>query len=142
MSSMRKACRFGFRLLQITTHNPSRWSHVFGTALSASDEVADRSCTLLRLPQVSVNDLLPEAGDPVKVELALFPKTHASISALEFTCLVLLLKRARARRIFEFGTYKGVSITQLALNLPADSSIYTLDLPDESNNTRFAIADP
>ena len=51
------------------------------------------------------------------------------------------MKRARARSVFEFGTYKGVSITQLALNLPADSRIFTLDLPDEPATTRFAIAD-
>src|SRR5262249_23258031 len=75
-------------------------------------------------------------------ELALFPKTHASISPLEFSCLVLLMNKARTRNIFEFGTYKGVSITQLALNLPADAKIYTLDLPAEPSATRFAIADP
>jgi predicted O-methyltransferase YrrM len=57
---------------------------------------------------------------------------------LEFTALLLLFKRANARRIFEFGTFKGISITQMALNLPPESEIYTLDLPDESLNTQFA----
>jgi predicted O-methyltransferase YrrM len=76
------------------------------------------------------------------VELALFPRAHASVSVVEFICLVLLLKRARAERIFEFGTYKGISITQLALNVPEGGEICTLDLPDESINTRLAIADP
>lgn len=139
---MRKVFRLGFRLLKIGAGNPARISHVLGTALAATDEVVDRSCDLLRLPQLEVNDLLPEAGDPWMAQLALFPKTHASISVLEFTCLILLLKRAKATRVFEFGTYKGVSITQLALNLPADSTIYTLDLPESPLDTRFAISDP
>lgn len=96
----------------------------------------------MRLRQVGVRDLLPADGPPLKVELAVFPQTYASVSVLEIMCLVLLLKKSNARNIFEFGTYKGVSITQLALNLPPGSRIHTLDLPDEPTETRFAIADP
>ena len=142
MSSIRKAAQLGFRLAKISVCNPQRLSHVLGTALSASDEVIDRSCDLLRLQRVNVNDLLPETGDPLRVELALFPKTYASVSVFEYICLIVLVKRAKAMRVFEFGTYKGVSITQLALNLPAGSSIYTLDLPEEPIKTRLTIADP
>ena len=141
MSSFGKAAKLGWRLLKITALQPSRLSHVLGTALWASEEVAHHDRDLTRFPVTTVDDLLPVTGPPLKIELALFPKTHASISPLEFTCLVLLMKRTRARNIFEFGTYKGVSITQLALNLPPESKIYTLDLPDEPTDTRFAIAD-
>lgn len=142
MSSISKAVQLASRLAKIGVCNPQRLSYVLGTALSASDAVVDRSLDLLRLPRVDVNELLPEAGEPLKVELALFPKTYASVSVLEFICLVLLLKRTRAERIFEFGTYKGVSITQLALNVPPGREIYTLDLPDEPIATRLVIADP
>jgi predicted O-methyltransferase YrrM len=138
MNSMQKAGRLIFRLLKITVSNPRRLSHVLGTALSASDDVVDQSCDLLQLPQVDVNDLLPPAGYLWEIKMAMFPKTHASISLLEFTALILLLKRASSKRIFEFGTFKGISITQLALNLPPDSEIYTLDLPDEQLNTQFS----
>jgi len=41
------------------------------------------------------------------------------------------MARAQARRVFEFGTYKGVSTTQIALNLPPDGHVFTLDLPPE-----------
>jgi len=142
MSAVGKLAQLSSRLIKIAVSRPVRLGHVLGTALWAAGEVADHDCDLLRFRQVSVNDLLPPEGPPWKVELALFPRTHASISPLEFTCLVLLMKQARARNIFEFGTYKGVSITQLALNLPPDSGIYTLDLPDEPTQTRLAIADP
>ena len=142
MNSVGKAAQLFGRLLKLAVTNPARLSHVLGTALNASEEVLHRERDLLRFPGMAIDDLLPSDGPPLKIELALFPKTHASISPLEFTCLVLLLKKARARSIFEFGTYQGVSVTQLALNLPPDSRIYTLDLPDQPAPTRFAIADP
>ncbi len=142
MNSVRNAGRLGYRLLQIAVTNPRRLAHVLGAALWASDEVASRAHDLLRLQPLNVDDLLPPEGPPLRIELALFPRTHASISVLEFTCLILLMKRAQARSVFEFGTFKGVSITQLALNLPPDSRVCTLDLPGETAPTRFAIADP
>jgi predicted O-methyltransferase YrrM len=138
MNSLQKAGRLSCRLLKIAATNPRRLSHVLGTALSASDDVVDESCDLLRLPHVNVNDLLPAVGDLWEIRMLMFPKTHASISLLEFTALLLLLKRANSKRVFEFGTFKGISITQLALNLPPESEICTLDLPDESLNTQFA----
>jgi len=142
MSSARKALQLGARLLKIAAVNPTRLRIVLGTALSATDAVIDPACDLSRLAQVTVNDLLPPEGPPLRVNLALFPKTHASVSVLEFTCLALLLAKARAKNVFEFGTYKGVSVTQLALNLPEASRILTLDLPDEHHSTQFKISDP
>lgn len=138
MNQIQKAARLGVRLLKIAATNPRRLSHVLGTALSVSDDVVDKSCDLLRLPAVDINDLLPAAGEPWEIKMLMFPKTHASISLLEFNALILLLKRANSKRIFEFGTFKGISITQLALNLPDDSEICTLDLPDEQLNTTFS----
>ncbi|MGP8200067.1 MAG: O-methyltransferase [Limisphaerales bacterium] len=142
MNSIRKAARLGFRLLKIGATNPRRLSHVLGAALAASDEVVDRSCDLLCFPSVHPHDLLPESGYPGMVRLALFPKSYASISMIETASLILLMKKAGAGNVFEFGTFKGISVTQFALNLPADSLICTLDLPDEMSNTKFAITDP
>lgn len=142
MNSFQKALSLGFRLVKIGVGNPRRLSHVLGTALYATDEVIDRSRDLLRIPSTDINDLLPAAGNPGEIKLAIFPKTYASISFLESVALILLMKRAEAKRIFEFGTYKGFSITQLALNLPPETEIYTLDLPEGPIRTHFAIADP
>ena len=96
----------------------------------------------MRLGQVGVDQLIPESMEAFRLQLAVFPKTHASVSVFEFLSLVLLMKRVAATRVFEFGTYKGVSITQLALNLPPESLIYTLDLPEDSAVTRLLIPDP
>ena len=139
MASLRKLFHFGFRLVRIAFGNPTRLSHVLGTAFAASEEVSARSLDLLRLPQVTVEDLLPEDGH-IRASFAFFPKTNASVSVLEFVCLVLLLKKTPAVSIFEFGTYKGVSITQLALNVTQGARILTLDLPEEPAVTAFDIS--
>ncbi len=140
MSSFRKALCLAGRLLKIAATNPSRLSHVLGTTLAVSSEVVDRSLDLQRFKHVYVEDLLPEPGEILRAQFAFFPKTNASISVLEFVSLVLLLSKVQARSVFEFGTYKGVSITQLAINLPADARIYTLDLPEEYSGTAFPIS--
>ena len=141
MSLVSKSLQLIGRTLKIAATNPSRLSHVFGNALNACDQVADRSTDLLRFRPVSPESLLPAGGEPGRMQLAVFPQSHASVSILEFNCLILLMRQARARNVFEFGTFKGISITQLALNLPADSRICTLDLPDETLQTRLSIAD-
>jgi Methyltransferase domain len=51
---------------------------------------------------------------------------------LETILLVAAAKIVDAKRVFEFGTYHGTSSFNLALNLPADGEVYTLDLPDTS----------
>src|SRR5256885_16960582 len=52
------------------------------------------------------------------------------------------MKKARAVNVFEFGTYKGVSISQLALNLPREGHAYTLDLPEGQTDSHFPISIP
>lgn len=142
MSHIRKMARLSANLLKISFANPKRLSHVLGAALSASEEVADKGLDLLRFPQVTVGELLSGEGLDLRVTLALFPEASSSISELEALGLVLLLKKAKAVNVFEFGTYKGVSITQLALNLPKGSRIFTLDLPDDDPRSVFAITAP
>lgn len=139
--SVRKAFRLASQLLKISCRNPRRLSHVLGTALAACYEVADPALDILRLPHVSVEDLLP-IRDADRITLQAFPKTNASVSPIETVALILLLRRTGARNIFEFGTYKGASITQLALNARSNSRIYTLDLPETQTGSRLGISDP
>ena len=138
MNAIQKLGCLGFRLIKIAACNPRRLSHVLGTALSASDDVIEKKLDLLRLPSLDMSALLPSPGETWEIKMLMFPKTHASISLSEFLALLLLLKRAGAKQIFEFGTFKGVSVTQLALNLPSEAEIYTLDLPEEALRTSFA----
>jgi len=57
---------------------------------------------------------------------SLFEDGTQSIEGLYF--LVSLAKALDARRVFEFGTFTGVTAYTLAMNLP-QSTIHTLDLP-------------
>ena len=141
MQFIRKSFCLGGRLIKLGLTNPARLSHVFGAGLHASEEVRSRDLDLLRIPMVTVDDLLPGDSE-FRAVIALFPKAHAAVSPLEAVALAVLLRKADARNVFEFGTYKGVSITQIALNLPPDSKIYTLDLPEDDPRSAFAITDP
>ena len=89
MNSLQKSARLGFRLVKIAATNPRRLSHVPGIALSASDNVVDNACDLVRLPTVEINDLLPAAGTLWEVKMLMFPKSHATVSLLEFSALLL-----------------------------------------------------
>jgi hypothetical protein len=142
MNALQKAGRLCANLLRIGLTNPRRLHYVMGMTLAATEDVADRSLDLLRLPHMRVEDLLPAPGSGFRATLALFHKTNASVSVLEFFTLILLLKRANAASVFEFGTYKGASITQMALNLGPQSRIYTLDLPEDDPRSRYAISSP
>jgi predicted O-methyltransferase YrrM len=136
----RKAALLAVRLAAVAVRNPERLSHVLGSALAASAEVRDPTADLLVFEQVTMDELLPAIHEERAI-LALFPRAHASVAVVEFLALVLLLKRAKAKHVFEFGTYKGVSITQLALNVPADGRVMTLDLPEGQTKTQFGIPD-
>ncbi len=140
MGAVKKLLLLAGRLLRIALYSPRNLTHVLGQALSASADVANPRANLLRFPRKTVEDLLPEEGESWRLNLAMMPRSNASVSTLEFVCLLLLMKRARAGCVFEFGTYKGVSITQLALNLPDGAKIYTLDLPDGQVTTELPIS--
>jgi len=140
MTFIQKLARLAGNLLRISLTNPKRLRYVLGMTLAATDDVADPFIDLVRLPPVNVEDLLPAAGSTLRGSLILFSQTNASISVLEAVALTLLMKEAGAARVFEFGTYKGVSTTQLALNLPAEGRLYTLDLPEGDPRSRFPIS--
>ena len=141
MNSVGKTFRLATRAAKLLFTRPARLTHLMGCALHATDEVVDHTTDLLRLEHVLPEDLLPEDQSLPIVALVLFSKNHASLSLLETVCLNLLMKKACAKSIFEFGTYKGVSISQLAMNLPEGSLIRTLDLPDQAD-IALNISDP
>jgi len=68
----------------------------------------------------------------------LFHEVQAAISPLEALALASLIRSHGYKRIFEFGTYQGVSTTQFALNVGSDGKVYTLDLPE--NDPRHGLA--
>lgn len=125
---MKKTFKFLNRLAKIALNKPADLKLIFGTANSVAEAI-ELPCADIRffpsLDYVAITDCSS------KFIMQTFPGIGASISMLEGAALAALIQKVGAKRIFEFGTYKGVSTTQLALNLPDDGMIYTLDLPED-----------
>ncbi len=127
------------RLGKIAVRNPRALREVGGVALALAEQLTDPEVDVTVLPKVAVEDILGDAVGENVLSLWAVPAVARSVSLHEAVCLAALMKLARARRVFEFGTYRGVSTTQLALNLPPDGMIFTLDLPVENLTTKFAL---
>lgn len=115
------------RLTKIAVRNPSDLRHVIGTANWAAGEIEDAYTDIRSLPSVDLFAICPG----MRMTIQALPGIRSSITALECAALASLARHANAKRVFEFGTYKGVSTTQLALNVAAGGMVYTLDLPED-----------
>jgi len=120
----------------ITLRNPRDLSHVFGVANSVAKDIENPIADTRSFPHM---DLAEIAGGSIRLSFQTFPRIGASISLVEAAALTALIHKINAKRIFEFGTYKGVSTTQLALNLPQDGMVLSLDLPEDHPAYSLAI---
>lgn len=123
-----KLIQLGGRLLKITTRNPRDLQHVLGIANWAAGEIVDPVADIRGIPYVDVLNICPGTQ---RWTLQSFPSVGASVSPMECAALAALSHLVAAKRVFEFGTYKGVSTTQLALNLADGGMVFTLDLPED-----------
>jgi predicted O-methyltransferase YrrM len=129
----------GQRLLTIICKNPRGLRPVLGCALSEAENHLDPSRDTARLPVVSLTQIADENKEPLETVVSLFPRITHSISTAEAVSLGVLLQKVKARRVFEFGTNRGISTTQLALNIGADGMVFTLDLPRQNRQTKMDI---
>lgn len=136
---MNKTLSFLKRIVKITKNNPRDLRVVFGTANSVAEEIENPESDVRAFSQIDYSDI---TGKSSRFVMQTFPGIGASISMLEGAALVALIQRVDAKQIFEFGTYKGVSTTQLALNIPNDGMVYTLDLPEDHPAYSLAIPKP
>lgn len=132
-----KAFQLGARLLSIGSRTPRDLQHILGIANWAAGEIADPAADTRMIPHVDVLDICPGTNRWV---LQSFPSVGASVSPLECAALAALSNLVQAKRVFEFGTYKGVSTTQLALNLGEGGMVFTLDLPE--NHPAYSLPIP
>lgn len=140
-STLSKMLNLAARLPRIFS-NPRLLRKIAGTALGMSDEVMVPGCDLTKFPDVGLVDLIAGCPEQTRVTLALFPKFPCSVSPLEAFSLAVLLVKARAKQVFEFGTYLGISTSQLALNIGGDGKVFTLDLPEDDPRVKLVIDDP
>jgi predicted O-methyltransferase YrrM len=82
------------------------------------------------LAERRLDDLVP-AGEAAEVRMPMAAIDAAddwTMPLAELATLAAICARARPRRIFEIGTYTGLSTLVMAMNAPADAEIHTLDL--------------
>jgi predicted O-methyltransferase YrrM len=133
---MKKTLPFIYRIAKIALNNPSDLRVVFGTANSVAEAIEFPSADIRVFPSEEYACITSVSS---RFVMQSFPGVGASITMLEGATLAAFIQKVGAKRIFEFGTYKGVSTTQLALNLPDDGMVYTLDLPEDHPAYTLAI---
>ncbi len=139
-SNVGKSLLLAGRTLKIALRNPSALRELFGNSLATAEQLTDPAVDVTVLPAVTVESIIAGTGDDdATLAIRATPQVARSISLHEALCLSVLMKRVNARHVFEFGTYRGVSTTQLALNLPPDGLVFTLDLPITDLNTKFEL---
>ena len=116
------------RLLKIALRNPQDLKHILGITNWAAGEIVDPVADIRSIPSIDLLDICPGSQ---RWAMQSFPSVGASVSPMECAALAALAHLVGAKRIFEFGTYKGVSTTQLALNIAAGGIVFTLDLPED-----------
>lgn len=123
-----KTNQFLSRILKIGAKNPRDIQYIFGIANAAAEAIANPQADTRCFERINVLDL---ADATTRWTLQLFPGVGASVSPMECAALAALIAKTNASRVFEFGTYKGVSTTQLALNISPQGRVFTLDLPED-----------
>lgn len=89
-------------------------------------------------------ELLPELRtDRRRATLAHVPGEGIATAVDELAYLALITATLEPRRIFEFGTFRGRTALNFAINAPSDAEVLTLDLPPEvtGSESRLGAAD-
>jgi predicted O-methyltransferase YrrM len=94
---------------------------------------------------ISAGELLSDPlGGEVKVPVlrplgaGLMNIEYAAASITERAVLGMLVRSASAKRIFEIGSFRGVTALTMALNAPEPAVIWTLDLPPDLSSGQVA----
>ena len=92
------------------------------------------------IPSSRLCDVFPESLEHGENALRDFLGFWGNISVEELCKLCLVVQGLKPKRIFEFGTYNGLTTRQMAINAPADCRIVTLDI-DPANASALDIGE-
>lgn len=105
---------------------PEKANQFLCGALALNDHISYKSSTI---PEKTLETIFPTlCGGDFHVG-RVFPRDGSNISPLETLCLAAIVKHLAPRIAFEIGTSMGVTSFNIALNLPQDGKLFTLDLP-------------
>lgn len=90
-----------------------------------------------KLPLVRLDTLIGSSiDDAAALSLKSIPTVDHNCSLFELLTLALVARATAPKRVFEIGTFDGRSSLAMACNVPADSQVFTLNLPPEPPPTR------
>lgn len=127
-ASLKKLVELVSACFRILAQKPQDLAHVFGMAHFAARQIEIPDADIRKFPTIDWQAIVPE---PISFRFFSFPNIGSSVSLVEGAALVALMIKVQAKKVFEFGTYKGVSTAQMAVNLPLGGTILTLDLPED-----------
>lgn len=85
---------------------------------------------------VQLSELLKK--DELQITLAPVKSREHNVSSFELLSICALVKDFDAKKVFEIGTYDGRTSRAIAMNLPEDGKLYTLNLPPETKSVDLA----
>lgn len=84
------------------------------------------------LPIIELSDIV---GPDCRIQLAELATKNGNISLEELSSIAAIVRHFTPKTIFEIGTFDGRTTLNMALNSPAETKIFTLDLPREEIDT-------
>lgn len=96
----------------------------------------------LKIKSVKLKDVFPPELEEGAIQIENFLGHWGNVSIEEICKIALIAKFFKPKKVFEFGTYNGMTTLQLALNTPEDTKIYTLDIPPEmADKTKYRLSE-
>lgn len=93
-----------------------------------------------RIPTVLLSEIFPPEVEQAQIVLKNFLGTWGNVTIEELCKLSLITKWLNPRKIFEFGTYNGMTTLQLAMNSGDESEVFTLDIePTDTSTSELSI---
>jgi hypothetical protein len=83
----------------------------------------------LRVPQRRIEEIFPEVDFRICPELVFPMSRDLGVSTEEMAVLCRVVNHLRPQRVIEFGTAEGRTTVNLALNVPTEAKVITIDLP-------------
>jgi predicted O-methyltransferase YrrM len=90
------------------------------------------------VPEISPEELFKQNAS---IDLRELTVADGNVSALELIIISKLIKEKGPQNIFEIGTFAGRTTFTMALNSTEETKIFTLDLPENKNNTNVSDGD-
>lgn len=114
-------------------HVEGRLLDVFEAALAswAQETMLDIAARKSRIREVYVTQLFPELG-AISIPIGVIHQESHHANHVDMVYVCAIASTAKAKRIFEFGTYRGQTTCGLA-SVCKDAQVYTLNLPLEAD---------